>query len=274
MEILILMVIVGTFLLCLASYQDLKTTEISDGIPYLIIILAISLYTIQGFMINDFSNIIISLKVGSLFLVSGLILHHFSQWGDGDAWILGGIAFLLPFRPLELFFNTIFIIMGFMFFYCFLIAFKKPSVFGYFFNDIKKHKKGLMNFFILCAFISLPIFSTIHLFFYVPMINLVYTFGSMFMLLFGLIIGTRFLVIVEKEIFTRRILTSELREGDFLTKEYLKLLYKNNKLLSKKDIKFLQENKKAVWIKEGVRLIPAFLISYLFTLFGGSLIFW
>ncbi|MGC9310829.1 MAG: hypothetical protein ACP5E4_03865, partial [Candidatus Aenigmatarchaeota archaeon] len=45
---------------------------------------------------SDLTYLISSVVSGAVFLFFGLVLYKARVWGDGDAWIMGGLGFLLP----------------------------------------------------------------------------------------------------------------------------------------------------------------------------------
>ena len=80
----------------MAGYWDLRTTEFPDWLPYAMIILALGTRGLFSFLTGDYSLIINSVLYGGAFLLFGLGLYWFKQWGDGDAWLLGVMGFLWP----------------------------------------------------------------------------------------------------------------------------------------------------------------------------------
>jgi len=72
--------------------------------------------------------------------------------------------------------------------------------------------------------------------------------------------------IVEKDLFKRKIKTSELKEGDVI-------LEGKWRGLTETEITQIKNKYKYVWIKEGVRFAPVFIITMLISLIYGDLMF-
>ena len=89
----------------------------------------------------------------------GFFLFVFGQWGEGDARLLAGISFLLPFHPffqtyfpfpLIFVFNLFLVGTVYMLIYAFVFSLlRSKKIFSIFKNEIKKRKKILTSFFVL-----------------------------------------------------------------------------------------------------------------------------
>jgi prepilin signal peptidase PulO-like enzyme (type II secretory pathway) len=71
---------------------------------------------------------------------------------------------------------------------------------------------------------------------------------------------------VEKNLFKKRVKSSELREGDVI-------LGGKWKGLTKAQIVKIRRKSDHVWIKEGVRFAPVFVITMIISIFYGDFIF-
>ena len=80
----------------IAGIIDLKTTEIPDEIPYIMMGIGILGNSIKSYIFWSYTPIMLSIIFGLLFLGFGFILYYTGQWGGGDAKILSAIGFLLP----------------------------------------------------------------------------------------------------------------------------------------------------------------------------------
>lgn len=243
----------------LASYYDLKTTEVPDEILYGMSFLSLPFLFYRIFFLHEYHFLL----YGTLFSLMAFLLYKLGQWGGADATLLSIFGFLFPenhFTSKIFPFHFIFLINLFSvgaiysILYSILIIFKRKEKIGI---KIKiPFIESILLFFFLFSFIYLStknFYSTIFL--SLPLTLL-------FLFLFTLY---RLLKLVERKIFIKRIPISELKVGDML-------LHKRElKGVSKKEIeKIKKSGRKYVWIKEGVRFIPVFPISLFLTTFSFS----
>lgn len=270
-----MLVAVGVVGFSLGAYWDLKTTEFPDWLPYIMITLALAIRGGYGIVYNDFTYLTNSVIIGVVFLGFGLALYYAKQWGDGDAWLLGALGFLFPDTagfavatifpfPVVMIFNFFFIAFVYLLAYSVALGLKSRKESGRFFRELKG---DLRNMVLLIAGFS-AVCAIMFAFFYyaysIPMHVLGYlvTLPVIFALLIFFLRYGRF---VEANLFKRKIPVSELREGDVLVSDKWRGL-------TKKEIKKMQERGGHVWIKEGVRFAPVFVITMVITLSYGSLI--
>ena len=260
----------------LGGYLDLRTTEFPDWLPYSMIILAIALRAVFAFILNDFSLIINSMLVGLGFLGFGLLLYYTRQWGDGDAWMLGVLGFLFPGAagfspavpgtmpfPLTVFFNFFIISLFYLVIYAFVLGLRSPSVFSTFKKNIRKGARSIAFVFfgllILSASLTVYISSQTS----IPMSAfpnlLTIPAISVIMLLF-----LQYARAVEGDLFKKKISVKKLLVGDVLISDRWRGL-------TEEEVAKLKKKGGHVWIKEGVRFAPVFIICMLITLFFGSL---
>ncbi len=257
----------------LAGYLDLKTTEFPGWIPYGIIAASLIVLTVDGFVANNFSLLINSVFQGLLFLAIGLVLYFSRQWGDGDAWLLGSLGFLLPTRIifptqttilpfyLAVFFNFLIVCLIYIVVYSLFVGLKNNKVRKLFFSELKR---GYVY-----KVISVIAFSALCVGFYFYTIYTTNSFVASYLLALPaifvlLIVLGDYARLIETHIFRKRVLSKKLKPGDVI-------LDGRWKGLTKEDIKKIR--KRYVIVKEGVRLAPVFLITFLVTVFFGSL-FW
>ena len=275
-SILLLVAFIGS---TLAGLIDLKTTEIPDKIPYVMMGIGVVGNLIKSYLIWSYIPIALSFLVGLLFLGFGFLLYHTGQWGGGDAKILSAIGFLLPqFSsanrlfpfPLSFFFNVFFIGAFYMIGYIFVMAILNRKIFISFFTDFKNHFKELVfiNFCIIVFLLIINIFIANKN----PEIiatNELIAFGLILIAISSfMFILWRFGKTVEEIGFKKKIKISELKEGD---------VPGNSKIwegLTKKQLKeFQKSDKKYIVIKEGVRFAPTFPIALIVTVLFGDVIF-
>lgn len=258
-----------------AGYLDLKTTEFPDWLPYSMIVLALVVRTVHSVVIGDFTPVINSVTIGLIFLGFGLALYFGKQWGDGDAWLMGALGFLFPDPsgfafssffpfPVVMFFNFFFIAFFYLLVYSIALGVKSREASRQFFTELRGGLRGLVSIIIVFTVICVGMLLYFHYFYLIPFYVLSYilVLPPLFILLVFFLRYGRF---VEKNLFKRKIPAEKLREGDVLVSDRWRGI-------TKKEIKKLQEKGGEVWIKEGVRFAPVFVIALLVTIFYGSLI--
>jgi hypothetical protein len=259
----------------LAGYWDLRTTEFPDWLPYAMIALALGVRLVFSFLLGDFSYIMYSIIIGMAFLGFGLLLYWSRQWGDGDAWLLGAMGFLwpdsggfavatvLPF-PAALLFNFFFIAFFYLLVYSVALGLRSPRISRGFLKELGQARKDIGRvvgaFAVACAALigyvawqlAVPVWSLLYILAFPP-------------LLLSVLVFTRYGRFVENSLFKKSIPASRLRVGDVLIKDRWRGL-------TEKEVRALKKRGGEVWIKEGVRFAPVFVIAVLVTLFWGNLL--
>ena len=259
----------------LAGYWDLKTTEFPDWLPYVMIAAALVTRGAFSVLTGDYSLIINSMLIGGLFLVFGLGLFYFKQWGDGDAWLLGVMGFLfpdsaglavntvLPF-PAAMLFNFFFIAFFYLLVYSVGLGLRSPGAGKKFLAELRESRGDLVKLVggftvavvLLMAWVSwqvgVGLGSLLYMLLFPP-------------LLFSVVLFTRYGRFVETNLFKKKIPASKVRLGDVLADDKWRGL-------TEKEVAKIRKAGKAVWIKEGVRFAPVFVITVLVTLFWGNLL--
>lgn len=269
-----MLLVIGLVGFGLAGYWDLRYTEFPDWLPYSMIIITIGLRAIFSFIYSDLSYIISSLIFGSLFLFVGLFFYYVKQWGDGDAWLLGALGFLMPQQfefgvktffpfPAVLILNFLFVSIIYLVFYSFAIGIKNKRINHLYFQYIKKEKTRLLLWvaFFFCFSWSFAFIT----YFYMGSENILPMLFLPFFLTF-ILLFSYYAKIVENKLFKRRIKVSQLKEGDVL-------LNGKWKGVDKKEIAQIKKKHKYVWIKEGVRFAPVFFLTMITSIFLGDFIF-
>ncbi|OYT42232.1 MAG: hypothetical protein B6U78_01740 [Candidatus Aenigmarchaeota archaeon ex4484_224] len=277
--ILLIPFLIAFFGSLISGLYDLKTTEIPDYVPNFMILFGIGYYFLIGILTHNFYYFEKSLEFGFLSYFFGFFLFVFGQWGEGDARLLAGISFLLPFHPffqtyfpfpLIFVFNLFLVGTVYMLIYAFVFSLlRSKKIFSIFKNEIKKRKKILTSFFVL-IFIFLSSIS----YFLSILLGIRFSFDFVFLSIFSsLSIILLYLIFlfsktVEKFGFIKRISVKKLKEGDVLLE---------NKIwigLTKKEIEKLKKSgKKFVYIKEGVRFGLAFFLALIFSIYFPEIFF-
>ena len=273
MTMILLGVAVGGF--GLAAYWDLKTTEFPDWLPYAMIVMALATRGTFSWLTGEYSYTIGSALTGALFLGFGLALYWLRQWGDGDAWLLGVMGFLfpdsgsfattvlLPF-PAALLFNFFLIAFFYLLAYSLFLGFRSRDVSAGFLKELRNSARSIIILVggFTAATLSLIAFVSWHL--------MIPATGLLYLLLFppallSVLVFMRYGRFVESSLFKRKVPAEKLREGDVLAEDRWRGL-------TSREIARLRKKGGDVWIKEGVRFAPVFLITVIVTLLLGNLL--
>jgi len=268
-------VLIGT---TIASIWDLKTTEVPDQLPYVMIVIALLFYGYQSIAEWNFWPILNSLIYGLSFLGFGAFMYYIGQWGGADAWILSAVGFLLPvapqgFTPTILPFSVSYLINLFiigsvyMLLYAFIFALRNKAVLSGFVSDLKASTNvlvigsiGLLILFYVTGLSITKIFygaADLTRAFYISLYPLL-SVGVLYVV-------WRFAKSVETYGFRKKVLVSKLKVGDMLLQE--------RRLIgvTEEEIKKLKRSqKRVIWIKTGVRFAPAFVLALVVTLYFGD----
>jgi hypothetical protein len=273
---------IGTVGFGLGAYWDLKTTEFPDWLPYAIILAALAVRGSFSFILGDWWILLSSVMAGLLFLGFGLLLYYLKQWGDGDAWLLGSLGFLFPaystfeiaaspFQaigympfPIIMLFNFFFLSFCYLVAYSIVLGIRHRKVSRKFWKELRKDSRNVILLIAFFTVLCLGMVAYLNLSLEIPLSNM-YNLLGLPALFAAVIIFIRYGRFVEHNLFRKRIPASKLRVGDVLIAEKWKGL-------TEKEIKAIRKKGGSVWIKEGVRFAPVFIIALYATLFMGSLL--
>jgi len=254
----------------IASYYDLKTTEIPDYLPIVMIVAGI-LLNLSNFLITKNSEyLFLSIMNGIVFSIIGFSMYFAGQWGAGDAFLLAAVGFLIPknfFLSEDFPFlftylvNLFFLGSAYMIIYSIVYAIREKNAIKYFKSQIRKFYWAIFVLFVLflivSSILSYLIFDSINL-----KLVIISSVSSI-----ALVILWLFSRSVEKS-FVKRIPISKLKVGDVLLESKRWDGITEEKL---REIK--KSGKKYVYIKTGVCFAPAFPIALIYTfLFGNSVL--
>jgi hypothetical protein len=263
------------------GWLDLKTTEFPDWIPYAIIVAALVVRGAYAWLLSDLSIIVNSIAVGLLFLAIGMAMYYTKQWGDGDAWLLGALGFLFPDPtgfaaagaaspgfaafpfPAVMLFNFFFISFFYLIIYSLALGLRSPKVSGQFFRYLKGNARSIVPLIVAFAAFCAGLFLYMYTQFGAPFGQLTYVI--LFPVLFAvLVLFLHYGKFIENKVFKRRIDAKKLRAGDVP-------IGSKWKVLTEKEVRALKRKGGKIWIKEGVRFAPVFVITLVLTLFMGNL---
>jgi prepilin signal peptidase PulO-like enzyme (type II secretory pathway) len=261
-----------------AGLYDLKTTEIPDEIPYIMMIIGIIGNIIKSYLVWSYWPFLTSMIVGLGFLGFGFFMYYLGQWGGGDAKILSAIGFLVPVLPHEFkvsfifpfpisfFFNVFLVGAAYMIIYALFLSVINRKIWSAFFEDLKANAKIIFIFNILLIIFMVIFGITFAKIFQTDMV----IFSVMIIVITsGFFLLWKFVKTVENVGFKRKIPMSQLRVGD------VPLDYKVWEGITEKELKKIKSSgKRYIWIKEGVRFAPAFPLALIFTILVGDGIIW
>lgn len=272
----LLLLAVGIVGFGLAAYWDVKTTEFPDWLPYSMIGSALGIRLIFAFMEGNFSIITDSVFTGLGFLALGLLFYFTNQWGDGDAWLLGALGFLFPNAtgfsvaatfpfPLLILINFFFISFFYLIAYSIILGLRNPKMLRKFTKSMSKQRKRIVCPIVGFAAACLALMYVLYTYFFLDeyLTGMILFFPFLFAFLMVFVKYGRF---VEENLFKKKVNVKDLREGDVPLDERWRVL-------SKKEITVLKKRGGTIWIKEGVRFAPVFIITLLYTILFGSLVF-
>ncbi len=261
----------------IAAIWDLKTTEIPDIVPHVMIAIALVTYGVQSYLESNYWIIANSLIVGLALGGFGFLMYYFGQWGGGDAKILSAIGFLLPtiigFKqttfpfPMTYLFNVFLIGSVYMLAYALILSALNKKILARFLMDVKSSSNillvgsiGLFALFIGLNWFLANVFSlAVNASFLID--------NSVLPLLATLLIFLiwKFAKAVEDIGFKKKIPMSKLKVGD------VPLDSKLWEGITEQELRKIRKSgKRFIIIKEGVRFAPSFPLALLFTLYFGD----
>ena len=262
----------------ISAIWDLKTTEIPDSIPYIMIAIALITYGVQSYAEGNYWVIGNSLIVGLSLLGFGFLMYYFGQWGGGDAKLLSAIGFLLPVMPigfsslrfpfpLSFLFNLFLVGAVYMLFYALVMAASNRRIVSKFLNDVKSSSKILFlssaSLFFVFIFLNLLVATTFSIAIDADFLvknSVIPLVATIFIVLIW-----KFAKAVEEIGFKEKIPVSKLKIGD------VPIYFKLWEGITEKELRKIKKSgKRFIWIKSGVRFAPAFPLALLFTLLVGD----
>ncbi|MBI3190100.1 prepilin peptidase [archaeon] len=260
-ELLVLIAISGSVL---AGLWDLKTTEVPDEIPLLMIVLGISLLFVEATIKADFYQLFVSLVTGTVVLFLGLLNYKHGGWGAADAWIFASIIYMIPFFNnrlfvMDFFFNFLIVAAIYTIVYAIALGFKNSYVFSYVSKAARKQ---------LHIVVGVPVIFSVLVSVLLAFRGIYNAFASAATFA-AVLLAMLFWVYaksVEKYVFRKKIPVSKLRAGDVLED----MVWKG---LTEEEVMKIKKTKRFVFIKEGIRFVPVFPITLVITLLLGNLLF-
>jgi len=262
-----LIALAGTLI---ASYYDLKTTEIPDLLPILMIVAGITLNFLDFLLTKNPENLFLSLINGIAFSAIGFSMYFVGQWGAGDAFLLTAIGFLIPknfliqndFPFLFTYLTNLFFLGSlYMIVYSIFYAIKNKKAIKTFKGQLRKFSLIILIlsflFILLSSLLSSILFGKI-----VPKLILVSCSITLLLIILWI-----FSKSMEKS-FIKKISVSKLKAGDVLLES------RRWDGITEREIEEMKKSgRKYVYIKSGICFAPAFPLALVFTIFYGNSIF-
>src|SRR3989344_2954733 len=190
-----------------AGLWDLKTTEVPDEIPAIMIAVGIFFWGIAALFTGDYMPLVTSAVMGTAVLTIGLVLYKKGQWGGADAWILASIFYMIPSVDFMAGYilNFFFVSLAYMLVYSVVLGLKNKGTLGMFTNDVRKSWKYVAA--IPAAFATLMIMLS----FALSDMSFIasYHFAGVSFLILLMALFWRYGVVVEKNVFRRKISTND-----------------------------------------------------------------
>lgn len=269
-----LLLIGGALGLGAAGWLDLKTTEFPDWIPYALIGYALVVRGAFSYLTGDWGLLLNSVGVGVAFLAAGLGLYYLRQWGDGDAWLLGALGFLFPdaagfafsgplLFPVVLLFNFFLVAFVYLIVYALAMGLRSPHTYRLFARSFKKGElEKLAGLSLGLAALLAIVFGGLGVLGAPIALAAVIGFPA---LVFGLLLFMRYGRFLERTVFKRRIAAKDLRPGDVPAGARWRVL-------TQAEVQRMRKEGGSVWVKEGVRFAPVFVLALLATLLAGGML--
>ncbi|MBI2579618.1 MAG: prepilin peptidase [Candidatus Aenigmarchaeota archaeon] len=246
-----------------AGLWDLKTTEVPDEIPAVMIFSGIFFWFAVAISTGNAEPLMASLGLGSAVLLAGLVLYRKGQWGAADAWIFASIFYMIPsvgfFASYTI--NFFLVSVAYMAVYSVVLGFRHRNTLGLFAGDLRRRWKYVAA--IPAAFVAVVMALSL------SVSDFSFAASPSFLFILALVsfmaVFWRYGVVVEKHMFRKRVSTKDLKPGDVLESSIWVGLTKN-------EVRKLRAGKKYVTVKEGVRFVPVFPITLAVTAFFGALL--
>lgn len=275
------LLIIGVLGFGFAGYLDLKTTEFPDWVPYVMIVAVLLVRGLFAFLAQDIWILLTSVLVGCAFLAFGLALYFLKQWGDGDAWLLGVLGFLFPSMPgfgplnvglsaqvmpypLLVLFNFFIISFFYLIAYTVVMGLREPKIWRGFKRQLKGDARGIVSLVLVFSAACLALVWFINYSMGIPLQNMLHI--ALFpVFLLAVVVFVQYGKYIEDKVFKRHVPARKLRKGDVPIDHKWRVL-------TEEEVRKIKKRGGKVWIKEGVRLVPVFLITLLVNFFWGFLL--
>lgn len=274
-----------------ASYFDLKTTEVPDSVSVATGAAGLALHGMMSLVRGEAYYVLASLVAGLGLLGLGWLLYTMGVWGGADALVLGSIGFAFPvlhaeFSPavvaewpfaVTLLFNVFLVGTAYILLFALYKGFSRRDVMEEFLADMRSYWKRLagitVGFAVVTSGLALFILPDVSLFWSTFDMLLYYL-----LLLVGLLLLYRYLRVVEDGLMRDEVSTDDLEPGDVLAEdvEVDDGVIDSQRIvgLTEEEVDRIAEARSTVAIKHGVRFVPSFPVALLLSVMFGDVIYW
>ena len=170
----------------------------------------------------------------------------------------------IPF-PVVLLFNFFFISFFYLIAYSLSVGIRSPKVKKEFATYLKGNSRGIAAIILVFAAFTVGAFVYMLVSYGIPWVQIFYV--AAFPIVFAaLVLFLHYGKFIEKEMFKKRIRVKDLVAGDVPVGNKWKVL-------SEKEVRALKRRGGSIWIKEGIRFAPVFVLTMILSLFVGNLVF-
>lgn len=247
-----------------ATFQDVRTTEISDWLSFSLIGVVLLYRAAYATISHDARFFWFGLLGMAFFAGVAYILYYSKAFAGGDAKLLIGLGGVLPASSYSSLLIYGLLLVGLIFaagvvwslVYTVYRVARRPRGFGRLFVREVKHLKKLLICFALLAVVAFIVLALANV-----LIGL--AFVAVFVFLGLLMVYVR---VFEKHYLIRKKQPKELMEGDWLVQS---VRFGNKHIeatvhgLSLKEIELLKKHRMSVVIREGIPFTPGFLFGFL-----------
>ena len=286
---LLIVILIASLILLLASIVDLKTGEIPEKFSLGLIVFACAVALTHTAFDWNTSHIMQAVFWGVVGLAVGYLLFYLGQWGGGDVKVLAGVGCLLGYidstgymwpngyfidyrlPPLATYFiDMAFVSTPYVVAYTLVLGLLRPKAFREYFKRIGEAKA-------LLTLLASLLPTVIALYLGFTKLAYVYLLVPFFLL------ATYYMRTVEEVLLTKRIKVLDLRDWDILAEDLVVngkriACRRNIEGVTPKQVKQIKRLAEAgripptIRVRWGVKFAPILFISLLLTIYVGNVL--
>ncbi len=209
--------LVGLYVLSVAAFYDLRTTEVPDVVSLVGIAASLLIFGMASLSTGSLSPLFWSAGVGVVFAVFGWGMYYLGMWGGADAFAITVLGFAAPYgltgpglsHPVNLFLNLM--IAGFLYTlgFAFYRAFRSGNILGKTYERILEREKRIAGQVVLAGLIGA-----------LGVLSLGLTGVIYFVSITAMIFLYQFLKVVESEEMRRKVALSEIEPGEVIDQDF------------------------------------------------------
>ncbi|MEM7813699.1 MAG: prepilin peptidase [Candidatus Aenigmatarchaeota archaeon] len=247
-----------------AGIWDLRTSDIPDEAPALMVALGLFIWYAFGLTAGEWTPFFTSVVLGTAVFALGWGLYRLGQWGGGDAALLAAMVYLLPDLGFlaDYMFNFFVVALAYSVVYATAVGLAHPKIFGYALDEIKRKK-------VWAVMLGWAIFGAVALLMLARIDADIGLIWWLWLAVFGLIAFYSYAKAIERKLFRRSVPIDKLKVGDVLasSRRWEGVTAEQIAALKRRHVRVAE-------IKEGVRFGLVFPIALVVTVLFGNLMFW